>query len=231
MVFEEQGEEEGNKVASIFPTKPSPQTDVREHLRKATEKQLHFNCLKNACLFLWLRRILVAACGLWLPDQSQTQSLCVGSTEPQPVDQQASPCILIFLGPFNSLFRASSQPGCEWGWSTEVVKTGSVPPGTASLSPSQQLQQGHLQRPSSHAASCQRSFPRLPGESGKGGRSVGKILSDLPTRSCGVFWHWQRWKPPLSQTGVFTIPGEIPHAPHHHSPLPQPRFKGFAVHL
>lgn len=70
MVFEELGEEEGNKVASIFPTKPSPQTDVREHLCKAIEKQLHFNCLKNACLFLWLRQILVVACGLWLPDQN-----------------------------------------------------------------------------------------------------------------------------------------------------------------
>ena len=53
MVFEEQGEEEENKVASVFPTKPSPQTDVREHLCKAMEKQLHFNCFKKR-LFIYL---------------------------------------------------------------------------------------------------------------------------------------------------------------------------------
>ena len=36
--------------------------------------------------------------------RNRTWGLCVGSTEPQPLDQQGGPCILIFLCPFSSLF-------------------------------------------------------------------------------------------------------------------------------
>lgn len=104
MVFEGQGEEGGNKVASIPPSKPSPShRHVHERLCRAIEKQLHSNLFLmsvylSGCLRSQLQRV-----GSSFLTRNRTRGLCVGSTEPQPLDQQGGPCILIFLCPFSSL--------------------------------------------------------------------------------------------------------------------------------
>ena len=57
----------------------------------------------SVCLFGCVRSQLQRVGSSFLT-RNRTRGLCVGSTEPQPLDQQGGPCILIFLCPFSSLF-------------------------------------------------------------------------------------------------------------------------------
>ena len=46
-------------------------------------------------------RILVAACGIYFPDQGWTHASCMGSTEAQPPDHQGSPSPHLFSSLLN----------------------------------------------------------------------------------------------------------------------------------
>ena len=48
-------------------------------------------------LFIWLHRVIVAACGIQLPVQGSKPALCIGSTESQPLGPQGGPNLSLFM--------------------------------------------------------------------------------------------------------------------------------------
>ena len=70
-----------------IPSKNSAGSKTRG--KKLLQALMIISCFKNICLFIWLRQVLVAACGISFPDQgSNLDSL---PWESWPLDHQGSP--------------------------------------------------------------------------------------------------------------------------------------------
>ena len=62
----------------------------------------------SVSLFIWLHQVLVAACGIWIPNQGWKPAPFIGSPESEPLDRQGSPSLRLSL---RKTLRVTDFPG------------------------------------------------------------------------------------------------------------------------
>ena len=96
------------------------------------KKYIYIFIYFSVSLFLWLHQILVAACGIWIPNQGWKPAPFIGSPESEPLDRQGSPSLWLSL---RKTLRLTDFPGGASASAGDIPEPGRSRSGRSGRSP------------------------------------------------------------------------------------------------